>query len=285
MSQLMLPDLLVSVEWLKHNLSDPRLVVFDASWHMPMTQRDGAKEWAEAHIPGSVHFDFDRHVCAPDTELPHMVPDEALFGEKVRELGLSQDSVVVIYDSDGIFTAPRVWWMLKSMGCEHCAILNGGLAAWEDAGYETWTAEQASAPVPGDFVACYDTGWFVAVDDVKAALADDSQRVIDARPGPRYLGEVDEPRPGLRRGHMPGARNLPFPDLFRQGQILPDEEMKSFIGSFTGDAERCIFSCGSGVTACIPAFFAYRLGYRNLAVYDASWSEWGLPGDLPVETG
>ena len=281
----MLPDLLVSVEWLHEHLSDPQLVVFDASWHMPITQRDGAAEWAEDHIPGSVHFDFDLLVCAPDTGLPHMMPDEVVFTREVRNLGLNQDSVVVVYDSDGIFTAPRVWWMLKSMGCEHCAILNGGLAAWEDAGFETWSAEQAKTPEPGDFNATFDPSWFVGVEAVKAALADEKRRVIDARPGQRFLGEVDEPRPGLRRGHMPGARNLPFPDLFRQGQVLPDDEMNNFIHSFIGGAEQSVFTCGSGVTACIPAFFAYRLGYRNLTVYDGSWTEWGAPGDLPAELG
>ena len=285
MSQLMLPDLLVSVEWLHQHLGDPQLVIFDASWHMPITQRDGAKEWQEQHIPGSIHFDFDQRVCAPGTDLPHMVPDEAIFTEEVRKLGLNQDSVVVVYDSDGIFTAPRVWWMLKSMGCEHCAILNGGMVAWEDAGYETWSSEQASTPATGNFTASYDAQWFVDINAVQSALADDKSRVIDARPGQRYLGEIDEPRPGLRRGHMPGARNLPFPDLFQQGQVLPDDEMNNFLHSFIGNSSNTIFSCGSGVTACIPAFFAHRLGYRNLAVYDGSWSEWGLPDGPPAELG
>ena len=285
MSNLMLPDLLVSVDWLQTHLSDPQLVIFDASWHMPITQRNGAQEWREQHIPGSVHFDFDTKVCAPNTDLPHMVPDAQVFTDEVRKLGLNQDSVVVVYDSDGIFTAPRVWWMLKSMGCEHCGILNGGLAAWEDAGFETWSAAQASKPQPGNFTATYDSSWFVDIETVRAALENDKSRVIDARPGPRYLGEVDEPRPGLRRGHMPGARNLPFPDLFRQGQVLPDDEMNTFIYSFLNGSEQNVFSCGSGVTACIPAFFAYRLGYRNLTVYDGSWSEWGLPDGPPAEVG
>lgn len=282
MSRLELPGSLVSVDWLHEHLDDPRLVIFDGSWHMPATHRDAFEEWQHEHIKNARFFDFDRVICAPDTEFPHMMPDAETFTQEVQKLGLNEDSVVVIYDSLCMFTGPRVWWMLRAMGFENCAMLDGGLPAWHRAGYDIETDAEAKPITAGNFIAKPVPDKFVDVNAVLAALDDDSITIVDARPAPRFFGEIDEPRAGLRRGHMPGATNLAFPDLFEMGLLKPKPELEAMLAEHFHEGKLAICSCGSGVTACVVAFAAHLLGNDNVSVYDGSWCEWGLPGDLPV---
>jgi thiosulfate/3-mercaptopyruvate sulfurtransferase len=282
MSRIELPDSLVDVDWLQRNLGHDDLVIFDASWHMPATGRDGFKEWQQEHVPGARFFDFDRKICAADSDLPHMMPDEAIFTRELQALGLNRDSVVVVYDSIGMFSGPRAWWMLRAMGCGNLAMLDGGLVAWNAAEYPVESTTDLPGYEPGDFVAVMDQAFIADAKQVLAAVDDVAVCVLDARPGPRFSGAAEEPRPGLRRGHMPGALNLPFADLFAHGLLKPKAELKPLIAPLIADSGRTICSCGSGVTACVIAFAAHYIGYENLAVYDGSWSEWGQPGELPV---
>jgi thiosulfate/3-mercaptopyruvate sulfurtransferase len=285
MVTLQLPDSLVSVSWLRQHLEHPDLIIFDASWHMPATGRDGLREWQQEHILGARFFDFDGRICDPNSDLPHMLPQAELFTRELQLLGLKQDSVVVVYDSMGMFSSPRAWWMLRAMGCDNVALLDGGLVAWDEAEYPIESLSEVPAYAAGDFIAKVNRKLIADADEVLAALDNASVCVLDVRPEPRFLGTADEPRPGLRRGHMPGALNLPFADMFKHGLLKPRDELREVIAPLIAGSERTIYSCGSGVTACIVAFAAEYIGYENFAIYDASWCEWGLPGELPVVEG
>lgn len=280
MTTNLLPDILVSAEWLKDNLHQKNLVLFDASWHMPATNRDGYVEWQAEHIKGARFFDYDRRICLPDSDLPHMMPDASLFNREVQLLGLNQESFVVVYDSLGLVSGPRAWWMLRSMGCENCALLDGGLPAWRAAGYPT--TNEVDAYEEGDFIVNFKPGYFVDSGQVSSALDTSTSLIIDARSAERFRGEVDEPRPGLRRGHMPGASNLPFPELFDDGRMKDRQALKTIFSQHISDQEQIICSCGSGITACVIALGATLAGYDNITIYDGSWCDWGRPGELPV---
>jgi thiosulfate/3-mercaptopyruvate sulfurtransferase len=282
MAQLQLPSSLVNVDWLQRHLQHDDLLLFDASWHMPATGRDGFAEWRQECILGARFFDFDGRIRDPQSELPHMLPDEELFTRELRALGLNQDSSVVIYDSMGMFSSPRAWWMLRAMGCTRLALLDGGLPAWKAAGFAVGGGDAKAVYAPGNFSARLDRAQVADAARVLAALDDDAVCVVDVRPQARFLGQAEEPRAGLRRGHMPGAVNLPFAELFDEGLLKSGEEIARMVEPLLGKSSRAICSCGSGVTACILAFALHLIGKDGVAVYDGSWSEWGLPGNLPV---
>ena len=283
MTALELPDSLVSAEWLQLNIDHPQLVVYDASWHMPASGRDGFEEWKNQRIKNARFFDFDQKLCDPGSDLPHMMPDAEHFTAEVQKLGLNNNSVVVIYDSIGLFSSPRVWWMLKSMGFEQCAVMDGGLPAWLNAGFAIDHDAESYPADPGDFVASKIASDFCDAQAVLTGIDDPGVTILDARPGERFRGEVEEPRAGLRKGHMPGALNLPFPEILDRGLMKPKAELKQIFNRKIPAGNRVICSCGSGITACVIAYAAHRIGYQQVSVYDGSWCEWGQPGTLPVE--
>ena len=282
MTTLQLPASLVSAVWLRQHLDHQDLVLFDASWHMPATGRDAFVEWQTERIGGARFFDFDGRICDLQSSLPHMLPDEDDFTRELQGLGLNQNSCVVVYDSMGMFSSPRAWWMLRVMGCANVALLDGGLPAWKAQGLVTESGiDQPACPI-GNFRARLAAQRVADAVAVLTALEDERICVLDARPEPRFSGTADEPRAGLRRGHMPGAKNLPFAQLFDQGLLRPEAELALLLKPLLDNCSAAICSCGSGVTACILAFALHQTGFEQVAVYDASWSEWGLPGELPV---
>ncbi|MEU9375280.1 sulfurtransferase [Streptomyces sp. NPDC048255] len=272
------PGALVGVGWLAERLGAPGLVVLDASV--------GAHRGAGHRIAGARPFDLDGALSDHDAPAPHTLPGPAQFTEALRALGVHDTDTVVVYDGAGVYSSARAWWMLRAMGFDRAAVLDGGLPAWTAAGLPV----EATGPVyegpRGSFTARPRAGLLVGSDTVAAALADPAAAVLDARTRERFAGTAPEPRPGLRGGHMPGAVSLPFGELQRPGGLMrPAAELREAFAAVAGDRQRLYFSCGSGVTACVLALGADLAGYRELAVYDGSWSEWGMPSELPVATG
>ncbi|MFD5408648.1 sulfurtransferase [Streptomyces nojiriensis] len=279
-----LPGPLVGVDWLARRLGAPGLALFDASV--------GAHRAAAHRIPGARPFDLDGPLSDHTAPAPHTMPGAPEFTEAMRALGVEDTDTVVVYDGAGVYSSARAWWMLRAMGFDRAAVLDGGLPAWTAAGLPTSATGPVYEGPRGSFTARPRPGLLVDAAAVARALADPAAAVLDARTRDRFAGTVPEPRPGLRGGHMPGAVNLPFAELQDpRGLMRPAGELRAAFRALTGDRERLYLSCGSGVTACVLALGADLAGYEEIAVYDGSWSEWGMPGtpggpsELPVTTG
>ncbi|MEU9080759.1 sulfurtransferase [Streptomyces sp. NPDC048357] len=273
------PGVLVGAEWLGARLGTGGLVVLDASV--------GAHRGAERRIPGARPFDLDGALSDHDAPAPHTMPGARAFTEAVREVGVDDSDTVVVYDGAGIYSSARAWWMLRAMGFDQVAVLDGGLPAWTAAGLPVEATGPAYDGPRGSFTARPRPGLLVGSGAVAAALADPAAAVVDARTRGRFAGTAPEPRPGLRGGHMPGAVNLPFGELQApDGLMRPAGELRTAFEEVAGGRRSLYFSCGSGVTACVLALAAELAGYEDTAVYDGSWSEWGVPSPLrPVATG
>ena len=277
-------DPLVSTAWLAQHLDAPDVRIVDASWFMPGSPRDAKAEFAERHIPGAVFFDIDE-IADTDSPLPHMLPSPVKFSARVRKLGLGDGSRIVVYDSSGILGAARVWWTFRVMGHEDVAVLDGGLPAWlaEDRptdDHDPQPGERHFSPrVASDLVR--------DLNQIKRVLDNGREQVVDARPAPRFKGEVPEPRAGLRSGHMPGALNVPVGSVIApDGRMKSAEEIRAVFEDAGIDLKKPIVTtCGSGITASVLALALARTGKDRVGVYDGSWSEWGGRDDTAVVTG
>jgi len=279
MAKININNSIVSVEWLHENLSAENLVLFDASMKPIFPVANQIPE-TPAYIPGSLRFDFDDVLCDHNTSLPHMMPSPEYFANEMQNMGVNQDSAIVVYDKVGVYSSPRAWWMFRAMGHAQIAVLDGGLPAWVQAGYEK-VPTLATPKGKGDFASLPQSGLFVDSKSVVQALADSAFSVIDARSAGRFKGQEPEPRAGLRGGHMPNAVNIPFVDVLENGMMSSKSKLQNIFEKYKN--KKMIFSCGSGVTACVLALAAEQAGYKDLAVYDGSWSEWGrLDSGSPV---
>ena len=274
----------VSTRWLGEEIGASNLILLDASVPpvVPGYVSVNSKE-SFSVIPGSRRFDFDQVICKPNTSLPHMMPTPELFEREVRKLGINNKSAIVVYDDVGLYASPRAWWMFRAMGHQEIAVLDGGLPQWMSEGRGVLGEFYKSTS--GDFVASPNENLFCDFEFVLKGLESPGCSVLDARSESRFKGLEPEPRPGVRSGHMPNAKNLPFPEVLDGGLLKPKPELQKIFLEVTSDGQqKVITSCGSGVTACILTLAAEVAGFKDLSVYDGSWAEWGLPGKLPVVT-
>jgi thiosulfate/3-mercaptopyruvate sulfurtransferase len=273
-------DLFISPDELMGRLGEDGLAVVDGSWYLDKG-RDPHAEYLDAHVLGAVFFDVDG-IAEPETDLPHMLPPAGLFAERVGALGIAHTDEIVVYDGEGLFSAPRVWWTFRTMGARRVRILDGGLPGWRAAGgplesgavtHERRIFDASLAP---DAVA--------GLADMQAVVTGQSRTILDARPPGRFAGREPEPRPGLRSGHMPGAHNLPAGRLVRDGRLVPNDEIRALLAEAGVEGGPFVTTCGSGVTAALLLLALAAIGEDDVRLYDGSWAEWGGRQDTEIVT-
>ncbi|MBV9996789.1 MAG: 3-mercaptopyruvate sulfurtransferase [Caulobacteraceae bacterium] len=275
---------LVSTDWLAERLGEPSVAILDASWRMPAEGRDPRAEYAEGHIPGAVFFDIDQ-IADHAGDLPHMLPSPQEFATAVRRLGVGPQSLVVAYDSLGLFSAPRVWWSFRAMGHADVFVLDGGLRKWIAEGRAVETGWRESPH--GEFKAHPRPELVRSLAEVRSLLETGAAQLVDARSAARFRGEAPEPRPGVRPGHMPGALNVPWASLIEPDGTLaqPPALQAAFRTAGIDLAHPIVTTCGSGISAALLALALARIGRPDVAVYDGSWTEWGGRADTPIVVG
>ena len=257
-------------------LNEANVSFVDGSWYLPSMNRNGREEYETMRIPGAVYFDIDK-IARQDTDLPHMLPDPETFAREVSTLGISNENLIIVYDGPGLFSSARVWWTFRVMGAEDVRILQGGFDAWKTLGLPVETGNP-NPPIAAYFQPTFDGDAVVNQEEVVRFLSSSKGVVLDARPTDRFNGLAEEPRKGLRSGHMPGAESLPSSHLVENGKLISVDRLEEkFSEMGLGKADPVITSCGSGVTAAILTLALAETGRDNSKLYDGSWAEWGRP--------
>ncbi|WP_262696332.1 3-mercaptopyruvate sulfurtransferase [Kordiimonas aquimaris] len=275
---------IISAQSLLEINSHTGIKIYDASWHMPDSGRNGHREYMEGHIPYAHFFDIDA-ISDPESTLPHTMPQTAAFEQHMQKIGINNNDHIIIYDNSPLRSAARAWWMLRYMDHKNVSVLDGGLQAWKAVGGNIET----TTPIikTGDFKARPNVDLLRLITEMLSNLESNVSQVIDARAAARFEGTTPEPRAGLAAGHIPGAINVPFTQLYNgNGTLKTRQELIDIFKAAGVDINASITtSCGSGVTACNLAHALYTLGNKNVAVYDGSWSEWGAYKNAPVSKG
>lgn len=277
------PESLVGTAWLAERLSSPDIRVVDATYYLPVQGKNARAEYEARHIPGAVFFDLDE-IADTENPLPHMLPSPEKFSARVRKLGLGDGNKIVVYDAHGMMSAARVWWTFEVFGHQDVAVLDGGLPKWIAEGRPV--EDMPPQPRERHFTARFNNLMVRDKAQVRANIASRREQLVDARSAGRFSGAEPEPWPGRRSGHIPGSLNLPYTDLLDPATktFLPADAVRvRFRETGVDLAKPVICSCGSGVTAAVLAFALHLIGHCDVAVYDGSWAEWGLPGDTPIE--
>ena len=271
---------LVSVTWLYKNLDNPSLVVLDATMKKVASKSEEAS--AKKQIKNARFIDIKTVFSDVTAQFPNTMSSEEKFTIAAQELGINNDSVIVVYDDLGIYSSARVWWMFKAMNHQNIAVLDGGLPTWKNAGYPVENVIKHEVK-KGNFVATYNSNYFCDSKTVLNSISDENTVVLDARSEDRFYAHVAEPRQGLRSGHIPNSVSLPYSVLLSDGKMKSKKELAEIIASKVNNKTNIIFSCGSGITACILALGTEIIGIKNKKVYDGSWTEWGSLTELPIE--
>jgi len=275
---------LVETNWLKENLNNPEVKIIDGSWHMPGSGLNATEIFKKKHIPNSIFIELEE-ISDQNSDLPHMMPTENNFSKKISSYGIKNDDQLIIYDAHGIFSAARIWFVFKAFGHKKVSILNGGFPAWIDSGGKI--SDQINNLEPTNYQAKLNNFLIVSYKEIFNNLSKNKYQIIDARSPDRFSGLAEEPRPGMKSGHIPNSKNLYFNDLIDPNtkKFIEKEEIEKLINNQGIDLSKdTVCSCGSGVTACILKFALELLGKnQNIRIYDGSWSDWGTREDSPCE--
>jgi thiosulfate/3-mercaptopyruvate sulfurtransferase len=277
------PESLVDAAWVAAHLDDPAVRIVDGSYHLPQTGRDGRAEYDAAHIPGAIFFDIDV-VCDPNNPLPHMLPTAEAFAAAVSEMGIGNEHRVIVYDADGLFSAPRVWWMFRAFGHNNVAVMTGGFRTWQSEGHPV--TDEVPSPAATAFKAQFNANMVRSKAQIRANIDSGAELVLDARAANRFAGTEPEMRPGVQPGHIPGSGNLPYAEITdaATGTFVSGDDLRiAFDAQGATGTHTVTTTCGSGVTACILGLGLHLIGRDDWAVYDGSWTEWGGSDDTPKE--
>lgn len=275
---------LIETDELERELDAPDFVIIDATWYMPNEGKNAREEYLAEHIPGAIFFDIDE-IADTSVAYPHMLPSPEKFSSRMRKMGIGDGQRIVVYDREGMFSAPRVWWMFRVMGVDDVSVLNGGLPKWKAEGRPLMMGEPAPRTTR-HFTSRRNLDLVRDVDDMKSVIKDGSAIIVDARSPERFSGKAPEPRKGLRSGHIPGSHNVPYGQLVNSNGTLksPTELNAIFEAAGVDPHKPVVTSCGSGITACVLALALAETGHKRTSVYDGSWAEWGADESLPIET-
>ena len=280
MNNISLPTPTVSIEWLLAHLNHPNLVILDAT-KTKVGQKELSEEAKTKRIPRARIFDLQNTFRDQDATLPNTMPSPEYFEKEAQKIGLNNDSIIVIYDHHGVYSSPRAWWIFKAMGHKNVAVLDGGFPAWKKANLPIAIQADYDGEA-GNFEANYQSNLIKSAKEVLENLDKKNIAILDARSEGRFHGTAPEPRADLKSGHIPGSQNLPSGKIIKDGKLLPEAELKKIYGALDLENKEVIFSCGSGMTACVIALGAEIAGHHSKAVFDGSWTEWG-GGNYPVE--
>ncbi|TYA59047.1 sulfurtransferase [Formosa maritima] len=271
-TEFIIPSPIVSVVWLHKHLNHPNLLVLNTTIPKVTGNDSGLNE---NQIPTARFFDLKNKFSDVSAPFPTTFPSEKQFTKEAQAIGINKDSAIVVYDEKGIYSSPRVWWLFKAFGFNNVAVLDGGFPAWEKVGFQV--EKKVESPIKkGNFEAKLLPQYMKFFKDIKRESQDSNHLIIDARSKSRFNGLEAEPRAGLRSGNIPNSVNLPFENLINdQGLFKSESQIKQLFQPLVQLNQSITFSCGSGITACVLALGAELAGYKNLSIYDGSWTEWG----------